>query len=118
MRPLASDASLGGVGFASPAIESIVSGKKLYETTQSGIAAPIIGTDPCGFPRGGMLSRRAVSVIVAISHGSIFGCRVKLVNQSQAPRATGTRARAPRRAIRSAFTAHLHRPMLAEHRLD
>src|SRR5688500_17534241 len=96
-------------------IESTVSGKRPYETTNSGGLPPNIGTDPCGLPRGASVLSRFVESMVATSHGSIFGWRVELVNQSHAPSDTGRRTSARvRMRRRSALTAHLHRPELAE----
>src|SRR5687767_3871883 len=74
-----------------------------------------MGIEPCGFPRGGTLSR-FVESIVATSHGSILGWRVKFVNQSQAPSESGSISisAAWRARRRSAFTAHLHGSELAQ----
>src|SRR5688572_16099862 len=99
-------------------MESIVSGNRPYEKTKSGGLPPNIGIDPWGLARGGALAKRAESM-VATSHGSIFGCRVKLVNHSQPPKTTGTQTSARERARTDlALTAHLHRSMLAKQGLD
>src|SRR5688572_6269682 len=96
----------------------MVSGNGAYEYTKSGGLPPYIGIEPCGLPRGGVFARRAES-IVATSHGSIFGWRVKLVNHSQPPKTKGTASSASARPwLCLALTAHLHRPVLAQHGFD
>src|SRR5687768_16125604 len=77
-----------------------------------------MGTEPCGLPRGGVFASRDES-IVATSHGSTLGWRVKLVNHSQPPMITGTPSSATVRAnLRSTLTAHLHGSVLTKHRFD
>src|SRR3954470_12280973 len=55
----------------------------------SGAAVPYSGTEPCGFPRGDVS-------VSGVSHGSIFGCSLKSVNQEQPVRLTTSRVQIPR----------------------
>jgi hypothetical protein len=45
LRPFTSDASLTGVGFGIAAIESIVPGNAVYDTSYPATALPVIGTE-------------------------------------------------------------------------
>jgi len=79
-------------------------GRRLY--SKPGAAVPTVGTDACGFARGGIVS-------AGDSHGSIFGCCLKSVNQLQALNSRTGSAR-EMRDTRLALTSHLLGPVLLQ----
>src|SRR4051812_31624298 len=90
-------------------MESTVAGIGMCDTAKPGAYEPYTDTEFCGLPRIGTVSP-------AVSHGSIFGCSLKSVNQEQAPRlATSEKSATARAARRLAFIADLQRPVLAQH---
>src|SRR5687768_3841417 len=101
----------------------MTAGRLPYETAKPGTVIPVTGTDICGFARKASvspISHAMLSLRNSGSHGAIFGCCSKVVNQSQADRpsvSTTTIARAIERGGRpakSALTAHLHGPFLTK----
>src|SRR4051794_33206435 len=86
-----------------PAIAVKLCGPGTRSYMKPGAALPVIGTDICGLPRNGVVS-------FGVSHGSIFGCCLKSVNQEHAPSASsGSRA-----SSRLALTTHLRGTMLLQ----
>src|ERR1051325_9587325 len=114
-RPLASDASLGGVGLRRFDIESIVAGNAPYDTRNPATAVPVVGTENWGLPRDG------VRLSLTGSHVQIDGWRLKSVNHSQAVNISGATSSSTRALTNarfftreSAFTTHLGCTMLLQ----
>src|SRR6185312_7161458 len=115
MRPRLTDALSAGVGLGIFAIAAMLCGIGRRSYSKPGAALPFVGTDACGLPRKAMVSD-------AVSHGSIFGCCLKSVNQLHAQIESSGATRAVRQIVRPvgrritlSLTPHLRRTMLLEH---
>src|SRR5262245_25539604 len=102
MRPRLTDAESAGVGFGIDAVAAMVCGIGRRLNSKPGAAVPTVGTDICGLARGAIVS-------AGDSHGSIFGCCLKSVNQEQAPNSKTGSTRAS-----LALTSHLLGTVLSQ----